>query len=118
MANLLPITSGNPGDSQVNTSNPQSVPGASGGPSTNSGNVQPGTTNTLLEAKAGGVALGNQNLTTVNLNPVTSSPVGPPIVVKTHHASPAMVGLVIGLFVLAIVAFVITQKSAKSTTNY
>ena len=121
MADNLPITSGG-GSSQTTTGNPQNVPTANSGPSTNSSGVQPGTASTLLTTtdNANGVPLGGQNLTTVNLNAsaTTTSTVATSPPAAAAKTSPVIEVVAIGLLVLAIVAFVIINRSAKTTTNY
>lgn len=117
MADGLTATSSS--GQQTTTGNPQIAPPQSGGPSTESGGIQPGTTSNLL-TNSGGLPLNTaQPLTTVDLSATstsTTATTSPPA--KDHQISPGLIGLTIALFALAIIAFWVTNRSAKTTTNY
>lgn len=120
----LSISSGQDGASQSATSNPQTVPGSTNGPSTTSGSgVQPGTTSTLLTNSTGGIPLGGQNLTTVNLDSdalavtkTTTATTTKPAPTK-HQITPVFGVITASLIVVFIISIVWTMRSAKSTTN-
>lgn len=118
MADGLTATSSS--GQQTTTGNPQIAPPQSGGPSTESGGIQPGTTSSLLTGTTAGLPLNTaQPLTTVDLSATsttTTSSVAPPA--KDHQVSPGLIGLTIALFALAIIAFWVTSRTAKTTTNY
>ena len=118
MADTLTTTSSS--GQQTSTGNPQIAPPQSGGPSTESAGIQPGTTSSLLTATSAGLPLNTaQPLTTVDLKAsatATTATTTPQI--KDHQVSPGLIGLTIALFALAIIAFWVTSRSAKTTTNY
>ncbi|HEY5442561.1 MAG TPA: hypothetical protein VIJ68_03415 [Candidatus Saccharimonadales bacterium] len=117
MANSpLPTTGSS--QSQSATQSPQAgVQSISSGAKSSS--VQPGTTTSLLSGSTSGVALRPTALPTVNLTnvPATSTqattqaaPAKAP-----HHVNSALLGMAILLFVVAVVLFWVTNRSAKNT---
>jgi hypothetical protein len=105
--------------SQANTQTPQ----ASVGPATNAtsaGNVQHGTANSLLTTKTGGISLSGQALSVVDLGSATAgtsqSSQPEAAAPAKHHLNPILIGLAIALFVLVLIIFWLTSRSAKNTT--
>lgn len=116
----LLITGGNGSvESQANTQTPQASVGPAGN-TTSSGNVQPGTANSLLETGNGGIKLTNQVLPTVTVEATstgtvqsTKSDASP----AKHHDNFFLIGLAIVIFILAIGFFLNTFRSEKNTTE-
>jgi hypothetical protein len=86
--------------------------------------VQPGTATSLLTTP-NGIQLAPVQLSTVNLNNSSASTraaASKVAVVTTvppkHHLNSTLLGLSIGLFVLAIATFWFVTRSEKNTTNY
>jgi hypothetical protein len=124
-AMALAITAGNSSNpaGQGTTQSPQASAG-SGGPATApSSKVQPGTASSLLARTTdsrSGIALIGTPLSVVDLNASTQTATPPEtqaLQPKAHHLNPVLLGLGIGLFVLAIVFFWATSRSAKNTTH-
>jgi hypothetical protein len=102
---------------QSNTQNPQTA-GQSNLPGSQTGGVQPGTSQNLLESQ-GTIPLGNQQLTTVNLNPVTAASVQPqpqPKAPVEHHLNHGLILLTIVLLLVAAASTALINRSAKNTT--
>ncbi|HXE10270.1 MAG TPA: hypothetical protein VN554_02480 [Verrucomicrobiae bacterium] len=110
-----------PANGQQNvTQNPQTAPKQPVGSTTQSSNVQPGTADSLLTSRQG-VGLHNQSLTTVSLaNTSTQTSVQPATQTAPakHQVSAVAISVPIVLCLVAILAFWIVRRSAKSTTNY
>lgn len=101
---------------QATTQSPQ-VAGSSGTTGAKASSVQPGTASDLLRSQQG-IQLKDTPVTTVNLSEATSSgTVQQTPATKHHHINPALGAFSIALFVLAIVLFWITSRTAKSTTD-
>jgi hypothetical protein len=118
----LSIGSGS-GAAQSTTQSPQSLVGS--GTSTAPGsNVQPGTSTSLLN-NSSGISLGNSNLSTIDLNS-TSTTAGSTSVAKaapqaapaTHHINTSLLGVCLGLLVVAVASFFYMNQAEKNTTNY
>jgi hypothetical protein len=100
---------------QSNTQNPQTV-GQSTLPGGQSGGVQPGTNQNLL-AGQGSIPLGNQQVTTVNLNPGTAtSPRAQSKTPAQHHFNHGLILITVLLLLVAAVSAVLISRSAKNTT--
>jgi|GEM_PF-2579055 hypothetical protein len=118
----LSITSGN--GTQTSTQSPQGLV-SSGNSNTEAGsNVQPGTATTLL-TNTSGITLHPTALTTVNVGATSPQPAATtsstPATVHTqpkHHINGGLLGISIGLLVIAVVVFLVITRSAKNTTNY
>jgi hypothetical protein len=119
----LSISSGS--GAQTSTQSPQGLVSSGNNAAAESGsNVQPGTATTLLTT-SGGISLHPTALTTVSVSnagsePVTttSSAVATVNVQPKHHINGGLLGVSIGLLVIAAVVFMIITRSAKNTTNY
>lgn len=110
-----------PANGQQNTTqNPQTAPKQPVGATTQSGNVQPGTADSLLTSQQG-VGLQNQALTTVSLANTgtqnSTSSAGQNAQPTKHHVNPALISIPIILCVVAVVLFWWITRSAKSTTD-
>jgi hypothetical protein len=101
---------------QTATQSPQAASGA-GFNGTSASGVQPGTASTLLTQASGGVPLHGGSLTTVNINAATASQVQPAAVAPKHHVNPALFGMSVLLFAVAIALFWLTSRSEKNTTK-
>lgn len=114
MANSLSTGTGG-GTQTPSTSNLQAPVGSTGVAPSNATTIQPGTATDLLNTKQG-VSLKTEALSTVNLGaPQASvSQFTPP---PAKHTSPVLFGVSGLLFVVAIVLFVVTMRSAKNTTE-
>jgi hypothetical protein len=116
----LSISSGS-GTQQAGTQSPQNSVGS--GVNTEAGsNVQPGTATSLLTTTSG-IALTPSQLPTINVNesaqPSTSTnSVATTTVQPKHYISGGLLGVSIGLFIIALVVFWVITRSAKTTTNY
>lgn len=110
------------GVQQGGTSNPQAVPGAQsiGGPSKQSGGVQPGTADSVLRSN-GGVSLQSSALTTVSLDATASTAAQTSKVSAAkpanHHANGVFIVICIVLVLVAAGLFWGINRSAKSTTD-
>ncbi|HEX4775054.1 MAG TPA: hypothetical protein VH234_06075 [Candidatus Saccharimonadales bacterium] len=103
---------------QTTTQSPQSAVGSSvGGAQT--GGVQSGTPNNLLTS-SNGISLSSTALTTVSLNPgtttATSTTTVPLASPAKHHINSVLLGFSGLLIVVAIVLFWVASRSVKSTT--
>lgn len=100
---------------QTTTQSPQTSSAAGFANSPSSG-VQPGTAESTLQSKQGGIPLGQASLSTVSLN--TATVAKPRIVTpKSHHINPALFGVSLLLLVVAVGLFWTTSRSVKTTTN-
>ena len=105
---------------QTTTGTPQSV-GASRNTNpltpANSSEVQPGTASNVLSGK-GGISLSGQPLTVVSLGTTATGTSTQTSAQATtdQQINPAGIGLAVLLFVIAIVFFWLTSRSAKNTT--
>ncbi len=111
------------GSSQSNTQSPQTLVNPTVNPTPNAttgGNVQPGTTTSLLNASANGVKLQSMPLTTINLNSSTQQTQSLPAPPRrpVRHVNGALLGVCIALIIVAIAIFWWMTKSSKNTTNY
>ena len=101
---------------QASTGTPQTVGEAN--TTAQSGSVQPGTANSLLTSNQG-VSLNANALTTVDLTGTKTSTATvsttPPTTQK-HDINPVALGFCALLFIVAILMFVFTSRSAKNTT--
>jgi carbohydrate-binding DOMON domain-containing protein len=82
--------------------------------------VQPGTTTSLLKS-TGGIPLSPTAVTTVGLNGVSqgsSSQTVQPAPITHHHVDATFLAIPGLLIVAALVAFWITGRSVKNTTDY
>lgn len=115
MANSLSTGTGG-GTQTPSTSNLQAPVGSTGVAPSNATTIQPGTAASELLNNKQGVILKNESLSTVNLGtPQASvSQFTPP---PAKHTSPVLFGVSGLLFVVAIVLFVVTMRSAKNTTE-
>lgn len=105
---------------QNDTQNPQTAPKQPVGSTTQSGNVQPGTADSLLTSHQG-VGLHGQSLTTVSLansSAQTTSQPASKAAPAEHHVSAVAIAVPIALCLVAIIAFWVVSRSAKTTTNY
>jgi hypothetical protein len=107
----LNTTSGS--GTQATTQSPQSAGAATA--TTNSNAVQPGTASDLLRSN-NGVELKSTPLTTVSLGAKSSTSTAQPPVTNQHHINPVLGVFSVALFILAIVLFWLTSRSAKNTT--
>lgn len=102
---------------QTTTQSPQSL--VSGTTTAKTGTIQPGTAKDLLNS-TNGVALGDQQLTTVSLANSTSTSTSTNTATNNaknnHNVSPVALGFCALLFVIALVMFFMTNRSAKNTT--
>ncbi len=117
---MAELTTGKAVGSQATTQNPQTVPTQTlGSTPTQSKGVQPGTAQQVLTS-SNGISLGGTAVTTVNLNPTTAATVQadvkPPAPAK-HHVNAGLLGLSIGLVLVAVIVFWIIGRTAKSTTD-
>jgi hypothetical protein len=98
------------------TQSPQtSAPTSSGTASADSGQIQPGTTNSLLQSHDG-TTLHPGALTTVNLSSSTNS-FSQAKAVEPRHINGALLFFSILLFVAAVVLFWATNRSVNKTTR-
>jgi hypothetical protein len=110
---------------QTSTQSPQGLVSSGNNAAAESGgNVQPGTATTLLTTSSG-ISLHPTALTTVNVGAAGSEPVaGTSPAVATvniqpkHHINGGLLGISIGLLVVAAIVFLFITRSAKNTTNY
>lgn len=109
--------------SQANTQSPQTSTASAAavsGSAARGGSVQPGTADSLLRQSQGGVALGGQALTTVDLSgttaQTTASDTAQPAPAQ-HHVNTVALGLVAGLVLVAVIVTVAISRSAKNTTK-
>jgi|GEM_PF-1648912 len=115
------LTAGQGSGTQATTGNPQIItPGGGGQAQTNS--VQPNAGANLLKSQ-GGISLSPTALPTVALGgassqsqTVQSTPTTPSL--AKHHIDAAYLVIPGLLIVLAIIAFWVTSRSVKSTTDY
>jgi len=100
---------------QSATGTPQTVGEAN--TTAQSGSVQPGTATSLLNS-SGGITLGNNALTTVNLTANTSATTQTATTTPaaTHQVNAVAIGFCGILFVTALVIFAVMSRSAKNTT--
>jgi len=116
MANPLSATAAT--GTQMTTQSPQ-VSTNSGPATVASGNVQPGTSTSLLSAQ-NGVLLRPTPLSTVSFSPSAATSQTQAIVAPSsshHHVSGAFIGFAAALFIVALVLFISVFKSAKNTTK-
>lgn len=117
----MALTTGSATGDQGTTQNPQTLPAQTIGASSQTGAVQPGTSNNLLTSQ-NGLSLSSSSLTAVSLNPgaATASQTQTAPVTKTssHHINPAFFAVSAILVLIAIGLFWGISRSAKSTTNY
>ena len=107
----LPIT--NSSDGQTSTQNPQAASAANSAAAQTSA-VQPTSTSGLV-SNSQGVALHSTDLPGVPLtNTSTAQPVA---AVPARHIHPGLIGISVFLFIIAIVLFWWTGRSAKNTTD-
>ncbi len=106
---------------QTTTGTPQAVGSSSGTNSSNAANgseVQPGTATDLLNSNSG-ITLSGTPLTVVNLNSAATTSSTQSTVEVTQNdqqINPVGIGFAVLLFVVAIVFFWLTSRSAKNTT--
>jgi hypothetical protein len=116
---MADLSIGSSSGAQGNTQSPQGL--VSSGTSTAAGsNVQPGTATTLLTTPTG-VSLHPTQLATISLTGATTPVVSASSASSSpskHHISSGLLGISIGLAVIAVVVFVMITRSAKNTTNY
>ncbi len=107
--------------SQANTQSPQTSVG-SGSPAGEPGkSVQPGTATSLLSGDGGGagIPLTSTALSVVSLNTSTQVAAQPQVTKpQNHHLNPVLLTMVIVFFVLAVIFFWQTARSAKNTTGH
>lgn len=111
---MTSLSTGTNSGTQTTTQSPQASVGSTGN-TERAGNLQPGTSTSLLNNDKGGVPLKNQQLSVVNLNGTQAKTVvsQPP---AKHQTAPVLYGISGLLFVAAIVLFWLTAKAEKSTT--
>jgi hypothetical protein len=109
---------------QAKTQSPLASVGSNAPAAASSGKVQPGTANSLLAQQGSngeGISLHSTPLSVVNLNPTqTQATTAQPSVDlqnQKHHLNPVLLGLAVGLLVLAVIFFWVTARSAKNTTH-
>lgn len=109
-------TADSSGGTQTTTQTPQSA-GASNATTASASGVQPGTATSLLNNSQGGITLDNTQLSVVGLGQRTSAQTvqAAPTPPK-HQTNPAVLGISVLLFVVAIAMFIITIRSSKTTT--
>lgn len=110
-----PLSTSPGGGSQTTTQSPQTA-GSTGNGGGISSEVQPGTASDLLKSQ-NGIQLKDTPLTTVSLAPASSSAQTAAVETHHHHINPALGAFSITLFVVAVVLFWLTSKSAKTTTK-
>jgi hypothetical protein len=104
---------------QANTQSPQTSAGSGSPTGTPGKNVQPGTATSLLNGGSEGVPLTSTALSVVSLNTSTRATTQPQATKpQNHHLNPVLLTIVIVFFVLAVIFFWQTARSAKNTTNY
>jgi hypothetical protein len=114
MQDSLNTTNG--GGTQGTTQDPQSATSDSSLNPTSQGNLQSGTIN--LFNGGNGVSLKPASLSTVNINASTSAKIQPVTTpVKHHSVNSLLLGIVIVVFVAAMVSFWRTTLAAKNTTE-
>lgn len=110
--NSLTTTSGT--GTQATTQSPQAAGAANAG-GTASSKVQSGTAENVLRSNDG-VQLKPTPVTTINLNRTATGTTAQPTTSSKHHIHPVLGIFSVTLFVLAIVLFWATGRSAKNTT--
>jgi hypothetical protein len=110
----LSTTPGGIGGSQATTQNPQT---ATGGGSSAAGNLQPGVAGSEL-ASVNGVPVQNPSLPVIPLgsanDQATTSTASSTLVTTTHHPQPVLLGVSLGLLVVAAILFWTTGRSGKN----
>jgi hypothetical protein len=101
---------------QTATQDPQAATTQAVGAPAQSGDVQPGTINSLLTSTQG-VSLSGTPLTTVNLTGSTQAQPDQASQPAHHHINYGLYGVSILLCVVAAVLFWATSRSAKNTTK-
>jgi hypothetical protein len=115
---MADLSIGSGSGAQGSTQSPQGL--VSSGIATAAGsNVQPGTATTLLTSPTG-ISLHTTQLSTVSLTSATTPVVSssPATILPKHHIDSGLLGISIGLAVIAVVVFLMITRSAKNTTNY
>jgi hypothetical protein len=77
-------------------------------------NVQPGTSNDLLNGQ-GSIPLSNQQVTTVNLSPAAEASTVRPVP-SGHHPNLGLIIITIVLLLIAAGSAIVINRSAKNTT--
>jgi hypothetical protein len=112
MASTLTATNSSQASSPTTTQDPQAnVQSLSGG--TQSSNVQPGTTNSLLRGDSG-ITLHTTQLSTVSLAPSDTKAASGSV--AGHHANPVLLSVAIILCLVAVILFRFAGRSVKTTT--
>lgn len=118
MGDQLTAVSGS--GTQTTTGTPQAVPVTAGfGGGTQSSGVQPGTATALLNSGQG-VELTQTSLPTVSLDNSTAGQTTSvvPLAVKAHHINAGLLSVPVLLILAAGIFFWLTNRSAKTTTEY
>ncbi len=112
------LTANSATGSQTTTQSPQAAVTGSASSSVQTGDVQPGTASSLLAGQTG-LALHTTPLSTVSLGSGTQQAAAPSAQaapVQHHHTNVVLIGLAVGLLLVAVVFSWVFSRQVKSTT--